>query len=94
VASRIKNSERRIKALNHPDYTYFGWAGDPQTAVGASFGSLKQRKVGLYITFRFNPAAFDYAEEIERDENNDRPYLLHPEWTGEPEAANTNLTVA
>jgi hypothetical protein len=74
VASRIKSAERCIIALNRPDNKYFGWAGDLQTTVGASFGSLKQRKVGFYITFRFNMATFDYAEEINRTRTSTTPY--------------------
>ena len=52
--AEIRSVERRLKRYHRPDLNYLAFVYDTVTNVGISFGGVKNRKLGLYMTFRMD----------------------------------------
>ncbi|MCE7053440.1 hypothetical protein LZF95_02040 [Algoriphagus sp. AGSA1] len=52
--SEIRSVERRLKRYHRPDLNYLAFVHDTVTNIGISFGGLKNRKLGFYMTYRLD----------------------------------------
>lgn len=65
----IRATERRIKRYYRADFTYLAIVYDSITNVGISFGDFKNRKLGLYLTYRLDPDVFVSSASYNKKED-------------------------
>ena len=71
-----KNIRKCDMLLNQTGGQFLMYAGDTQSPIGLSIGSLDVRKVSFYMTFSMNSnvfKAFDVIYEIDNNGNHDHP---------------------
>ncbi|GHU71790.1 hypothetical protein FACS189413_13960 [Bacteroidia bacterium] len=64
--TRVVSKLKRLATVQG-NYGYFGFATDTQTPLGISFGGLKYKKLGFYMTAKINTMLFKSSKEYSED---------------------------
>jgi tetratricopeptide (TPR) repeat protein len=70
LAGKVKSLHAKSRRWSRTDLGYFGWAADPVNLYGVSFGGIKNRKFGVYFTFRTGSNIEEETADWETDNGN------------------------